>query len=290
MSETLDAVVVSPDASIQRVDSVGLIVDRAPAEVLREAHIAAKALQDVVSKKAKKVVFNNEQYLEFEDLQTLGRFYGVTAGQEGDSEFCNIGGADGAKAQAVAMRNGQVISRATAYCMRDEPNWASKPWFQLASMAQTRANAKVLRNVLAWVVVLAGYKATPAEEMDGLTQKISSTAAAKPGAATPAQPNPQGQPSAAPAPGVGEEAGTVEKLAARKTAKGSAYLIFTFNGRSVSAFDSATHDFLQKHENQRIIAILETKGNYTNLISARSVDAPTEQPETWQPTDEDRPY
>lgn len=167
MSEAIEAVVV-PSEAIQKVDNVSMAIDRAPQTVLSEAHQAAKALQDVVSKKARKVMFNGEQYLEFEDLQTLGRFYGVTAGQEGDSEFCNIGGADGAKAKAVAMRGGQIISRATAYCMRDEPNWKVKPWFQLASMAQTRANAKVLRNVLAWVVVLAGYKATPAEEMDGL--------------------------------------------------------------------------------------------------------------------------
>jgi len=32
-------------------------------------------------------------------------------------------------------------------------------------MAQTRAGAKALRNVLAWVAVLAGYKPTPAEEI-----------------------------------------------------------------------------------------------------------------------------
>ena len=32
-------------------------------------------------------------------------------------------------------------------------------------MAQTRAGAKAFRNILAWVVVLAGYKGTPAEEM-----------------------------------------------------------------------------------------------------------------------------
>jgi hypothetical protein len=32
-------------------------------------------------------------------------------------------------------------------------------------MAQTRACAKVLRTCLAWVVVLAGYEPTPAEEM-----------------------------------------------------------------------------------------------------------------------------
>ena len=39
------------------------------------------------------------------------------------------------------------------------------PLFQLRSMAQTRAQAKALRNCLSWVVVLAGYRPTPAEEM-----------------------------------------------------------------------------------------------------------------------------
>jgi hypothetical protein len=58
-----------------------------------------------------------------------------------------------------------MISSAEASCLRDEPNWRTKPEYQLKSMAQTRASAKALRNVLAWVVVLAGYKPTPAEEM-----------------------------------------------------------------------------------------------------------------------------
>jgi hypothetical protein len=43
----------------------------------------------------------------------------------------------------------------------------AKPLFQLRSMAQTRACAKALRSIFAWVVVLAGYKPTPAEEMTG---------------------------------------------------------------------------------------------------------------------------
>lgn len=45
------------------------------------------------------------------------------------------------------------------------------PMFQLRSMAQTRAVAKALRFALGWVVVLAGYKATPAEELDGMTDR-----------------------------------------------------------------------------------------------------------------------
>lgn len=42
-----------------------------------------------------------------------------------------------------------------------------KPLFQLRSMAQTRAEAKALKSVFGWFVVLAGYKPTPAEEMTG---------------------------------------------------------------------------------------------------------------------------
>ena len=60
--------------------------------------------------------------------------------------------------------------------MYDEKNWKGKPWFQLASMAQTRAGAKALRNLLARVVVLAGYNPTPAEEMDDMaTTTVTNT-------------------------------------------------------------------------------------------------------------------
>lgn len=44
-----------------------------------------------------------------------------------------------------------------------------KPLFQLRSMAQTRASSKVLSLVFKWVVVLAGYNPTPAEEVDEQT-------------------------------------------------------------------------------------------------------------------------
>lgn len=149
-----------------------LIISRPPEVVLEEAGQAAKALKDVVSKKSKPVIFNGEQYLEFEDLQTLGRFYGITA-KITRTGFLECGEAKGFEATAVAVKaDGTEISAAEAMCLNDEPNWKAKPLFQLRSMAQTRACAKALRNVLAWVVVLAGYKPTPAEEMIEGTARI----------------------------------------------------------------------------------------------------------------------
>lgn len=144
-----------------------LSMARAPQQVLDEALKAAKALQSVITQKSKPVLFNGEQYIEFEDWQVLGKFYGVTA-EVISTEPINIDGVKGflAKARAVDA-SGRTISAAESMCLNDEPNWSRKPLFQLRSMAQTRACAKSLRNVLAWVVVMAGYRPNVAEELAG---------------------------------------------------------------------------------------------------------------------------
>jgi hypothetical protein len=60
---------------------------------------------------------------------------------------------------------GRVISGAEAACMYSEADWAGKPSFQLRSMAETRSCSRVLRHVLAYIMVMAGLCPTPAEEM-----------------------------------------------------------------------------------------------------------------------------
>lgn len=160
-----------------------LTVARDPNVVLEEARRAATALKTVIAQKAKPVIFNGEQYLEFEDLSTLAKFYGITA-KVISTQFVEFGEARGFEAKAVAyhIQTAQEISAAEAMCLTDEPNWSKKPMFQLRSMAQTRACAKALRNVLSWVVVLAGYKATPAEEVIGQHQEpIQTPKAHEPG-------------------------------------------------------------------------------------------------------------
>lgn len=144
-----------------------LVMPRAPELVLVEAAKAAQALREVIERKPSKVVINGKTFLQFEDWQTLGRFYGVTAAAR-TTTYVEQGRVRGYECHAEAIRaDGQVISAAQAMCMDDESKWSDKPLFQLRSMAQTRAQAKALRNVLAWVVVMAGYAPTPAEEMDG---------------------------------------------------------------------------------------------------------------------------
>ena len=159
-----------------------LTVRRAPNDVLIEAQRAAVALQEVILKKEKPVIINGQQYLEFEDWSLLGRFYGVTA-KVVSSQPITIPVSDtetikGYEARAVAIRvdTGEEISAADAMCTDDEERWGNRPLFQLRSMAQTRACSKALRNVLSWVVVLAGYKGTPAEEMTGQDEPAHASA------------------------------------------------------------------------------------------------------------------
>lgn len=64
--------------------------------------------------------------------------------------------------------NGRVVCTAHNYVSTEEANWKDKPFYARASMAQTRALAKALRNRHAWVMVMAGFETTPAEEMDGV--------------------------------------------------------------------------------------------------------------------------
>lgn len=147
-----------------------LTFTRDPAQVLKEAEKAAKALKRVIDSKPKHVKFNGEIYLENEDWSTVARFYGVTSRIKRTS-YVEFGNEDNsvrgfeAVAEAYHVDRGEVISTAEAMCLSDEPQWSKKPLFQLRSMAQTRAGSRVLRQVFGWVIVLAGYKATPAEEM-----------------------------------------------------------------------------------------------------------------------------
>jgi len=151
---------------IIEVPNSEVTVMREPGKVLTEAKKAADALMQVVAQKKKPVIINNEQYLEFEDWQTLARFYGLTV-KVVSTSLVDVGGVQGYEAVAHVIRgnDGMVLSSAESMCLNDEKLWNNRPLFQLRSMAQTRACAKALRNVLAWVAVLAGFKPTPAEEM-----------------------------------------------------------------------------------------------------------------------------
>lgn len=65
----------------------------------------------------------------------------------------------------VRTRDGSLVGAAEAECLREESRWADRDDYALRSMAQTRATSKAMRQPLGFVMTLAGFDPTPAEEM-----------------------------------------------------------------------------------------------------------------------------
>jgi hypothetical protein len=205
--ETRDELPVIDAQIVRYQPAESLTVVREPEEVLADAQKAAAALMKVVNSKKKQIAFNGETYLESGDWQTVAKFYGVTAKIESTKYVTYGEASGFEAAAVALDCNGRVVSRGEAMCLNDEENWGRRtkyawkdvvdsngkkiweynaakgkdlpkrekvedgytqtPLFQLRSMAQTRACGKALSNLFKWVVVLAGYKPTPAEEMIG---------------------------------------------------------------------------------------------------------------------------
>jgi hypothetical protein len=66
--------------------------------------------------------------------------------------------------ELVRMSDGACISRASAECGEEKP-WNTRAKYARRSMAQTRATGKACRLAFSWIMSLAGYEVTPAEEM-----------------------------------------------------------------------------------------------------------------------------
>jgi len=65
----------------------------------------------------------------------------------------------------VDMKTGQIISNGFALCSNKESIKKNFDEYAVLSMAQTRAIGKAYRNLIGWVMKLAGYEGTPSEEM-----------------------------------------------------------------------------------------------------------------------------
>jgi hypothetical protein len=134
-----------------------------PIDIQRGATIA-RQLRDYLRQAQMTVRIQGRDHVRIEGWQVLCHLCQLplpsivsVRREERENGYCYI-------AEAVLQHGGREY-RAYGLCSSTEPNWANKPEFQLMSMAQTRAAGKVLRLLLGWIVTLAGYEPTPAEEM-----------------------------------------------------------------------------------------------------------------------------
>ena len=140
-----------------RTDEPNAIVERASAQ--------ANALAKVIKQQKLSVNIGGREHVRIEGWTLLGTMLGVFPVVEWSRPYMDVGWEARVEARTLS---GAVVGAAEAECLRIEDNWTDKPDYALRSMAQTRAASKALRLPLGFIMVLAGYEGTPAEEMDGV--------------------------------------------------------------------------------------------------------------------------
>jgi hypothetical protein len=171
---------------------------RNPSEIVQAATDVATALSDVIEKQGlARNLGGRKKHVEIEGWQTAGTLLGAQAmtvdtqrveprrdfpvkthrkkygWQDGKrvvvEEYTDEWTCQGWSFDAVAevrTLDGRVIGRGEATCSREEENWMRSTDSAVKGMAQTRACSRALRQALGFIVGLAGYSATPQEEME----------------------------------------------------------------------------------------------------------------------------
>lgn len=124
----------------------------------------ADSLKNVVEKQGLAVELKKGQpkYVTVEGWNTLGTILGITPVTEEVVPFPTKA-RFGFKARVSIYNNGNCL--ATAEAIATSAGF-QKEEYAVYSMAQTRALGKAYRMALSWIMKLAGYSATPKEEME----------------------------------------------------------------------------------------------------------------------------
>lgn len=164
----MNEIVAAPPANLFNVEK--------PTDVLRQAYAVAQPLATAIKGADLTVKISQRDYVRVEGWTMLGSMLGVfpivvsTTPTYGHIGFGPTGepqeGPTGWEAVVEARTlSGAVVGRAEAQCTRSERMWAGRDDYALRAMAQTRATSRALRGPLGFVVALAGFEATAAEEM-----------------------------------------------------------------------------------------------------------------------------
>ncbi len=143
---------------------MGLARTREPEEIVALATRMATALKDIVDRQRLFAVISGKRFPTVEAWMTVARFDNVVAREI--SVARQPDGSYEAWVELVRLSDDTVIGRASAICgMEDDRPWCSRAEYARRSMAVTRATSRAFRQQYSWIMALAGYEVTPAEEM-----------------------------------------------------------------------------------------------------------------------------
>lgn len=133
----------------------------------------ANSLADIIIKRGLAVNLGGKRYVMVEGWQLAGAFCGIYPVVE---KVENLSDEKAIRYRAeVVLKNqtGEVVGSGMAICTNTEKGKQSFGEYAVCSMAQTRAVGKAMRLKLGWIIKLAGFQATPREEMgeDGVIEE-----------------------------------------------------------------------------------------------------------------------
>ena len=160
MSETTELII--RDESVR----LGALQLTSPQDVIQRATMIAQELAKIVDSHKLYSVIGGKKFVRVEGWATMGAMLGILP-----REFSCIEHESGdfeAVVELIRASDGAVIGQGSAIVGMDEQTWSKRPRYARLSMALTRATGKAFRLGFSWIIALAGYEVTPAEEMDGV--------------------------------------------------------------------------------------------------------------------------
>ncbi len=183
----------------------GVVRGATPDEILAKAGTIAGALKRLIDEKGMSVsVGGTKKHVEVGAWQACGTMLGALGGQPlhaetvwtrrmvGDDGLLqrtrytaevkrykgkgsarelvstttyDVDGFDWEAKVEIRTAAGDLAGSAEAMVSRAEDTWSRRDDYALRSMAETRAESRAYRRAIGWIIHLAGYNATPAEEM-----------------------------------------------------------------------------------------------------------------------------
>jgi hypothetical protein len=142
-----------------------------PATVIDKASKIADALKDVIVKKKLVARISGKDHVLVDGWTLCGTMLGVFPVVVRTTELFQDEKSIGFEAYTEARTiTGAIVGAATARCTRTEGTWKSRADYALLSMAQTRSVSKAMRIPLGFIISMAGYETSPAEEVMDLQE------------------------------------------------------------------------------------------------------------------------
>lgn len=177
---TDEIVVIDPEYKL------GIIPAKTPHDVIVQATKIAKELAKIIRENKLANNIQGKEFVRVEGWSTMGAMLGVLPREVPELAKRLDDGSYEAVVELVRISDGAVIGKASALVGMDEKDsrgkltWGNRNEYARKSMSITRATGKAYRLGFSWIMTLAGYEATPAEEIIDGTFKEAPRSQSKP--------------------------------------------------------------------------------------------------------------